>query len=271
MQETLKNIQNGVTQWGGGGPSITIHETDQRLCDACRTGNYEAAKQALLDEANPSVQFRLALGEITPIFLCATRGYKEIAQLLIQYKADINRKMDFDGTICLHHAASNDQPQMCQFLIENGCSVNQRDKLGRTPLMDAAEIGSIEVINVLVMHNAEVNAEDREHHSALSYCIDFVSHKEPKFFKAAVVLVEHGANPNYAGKFANRTLLHCAAAQGNFPLVKILVDKHSASIMVYDNEGKLPIKYALENEHLEVVDYLRQKMEDDHSGCCAIL
>ena len=97
-----------------------MDERDERLCDACRVGDFEKAKKALEDGANPSVQFRLALGEITPIFLCASKGYKNIAELLIEYNANINRSMDFDGTICLHHAASNDQPEMCDFLISKG-------------------------------------------------------------------------------------------------------------------------------------------------------
>eukprot|EP01084_Bolivina_argentea_P017254 32228_1 len=269
MQDALKNF--GAAQWGGGGSTQQTDERDERLCDACRVGNYEKAKAALQDGANPSVQFRLALGEITPIFLCASKGYKDIAEVLIEYNADINRRMDFDGTICLHHAASNDQPEMCQFLISKGCSVNHRDKLGRTPLMDAAEIGSIKVIDVLVENNAEINAEDREHHTALSYCIDFVSKKEPKFFDSAVSLVNHGANPNYAGKFANRTLLHCAAAQGNLQLVQQLVEVNRASIRVYDNEGKTPIKYAMENKHNDVYDYLVEQLDAGTPGCCTIL
>eukprot|EP00484_Ammonia_sp_Unknown_P021903 CAMPEP_0197032578 /NCGR_PEP_ID=MMETSP1384-20130603/11226_1 /TAXON_ID=29189 /ORGANISM="Ammonia sp." /LENGTH=272 /DNA_ID=CAMNT_0042462263 /DNA_START=198 /DNA_END=1016 /DNA_ORIENTATION=+ len=267
MQETLK--QFGAAQWGGAAPTGQIHEHDQRLCDACRVGDYEAAKKALEDGANPSVQFRLALGEITPIFLCASKGYKDIAELLIEHHADINRKMDFDGTICLHHAASNDQAEMCQFLISKGCPVNQSDKLGRTPLMDAAEIGSIKVIDVLVANQADVNAEDREHHTALSYCIDFVSKKETKFFDCAVrLVVNHGANPNYPGKFANRTLLHCAAAQGNLELVQQLVEKNGATIKMYDNEGKTPIKYAMEHKHQEVYEYLQEVATRGPDGCC---
>lgn len=268
MQDTLKSF--GAAQWGGGGNPVTISDYDQRLCEACRKGDLEAAKKALEDGANPSVQFRLALGEITPIFLCASKGYKDIAELLIQHDAEIDRKMDFDGTICLHHAASNDQPEMCKFLIQAGCKVNQRDKLGRTPLMDAAEIGSIEVIDVLVTYHAEVNAEDREHHTALSYCIDFVSKKEPKFFNSACQLVDHGANPNYAGKFANRTLLHCAAAQGNLELVKKLVETHKASVRVYDNEGKSPLTYAHEHNNAEVQSYLEAAVVEP-GGCCIIL
>mmetsp|Transcript_50500 Transcript_50500/g.61923 ORF Transcript_50500/g.61923 Transcript_50500/m.61923 type:complete len:270 (-) Transcript_50500:313-1122(-) len=263
-------IFGGTNQWVGGGPSQQISEEDQKLCDACRTGDIKAAEEALKNGANPSVQFRLALGEITPIFLCASRGYIEIAELLIKYKANINKTMDFDGTICLHHAASNDQPEMCEFLIKHGCDVNHTDKLGRTPLMDAAEIGSSAVINVLINNDAEVNAEDKEHHSALSYCIDFISRKEPKFFQAAITLINHDANPNYAGKFANRMILHCAAAQGRLELVKQLVNDHQALIRVYDNENKTPIDYARENKHKEVEEFLNAKLAEIDT-CCVIL
>merc|ERR1719229_30163 len=269
LQQTLLSV--GVSAWGGPTQGPNINKADQKLCDACRVGDYDSAKAALDEGANPSTHIRLALGEMTPIFLCATKGYKNIADALILCGAQIHRKMDFDGTICLHHAASNDQAEMCEFLISKGCSVNQRDKLGRTPLMDAAEIGSIEVIDILVANHAEVNAEDREHHTALSYCIDFVSKKEPKFFDSAVALVNHGANPNYAGKFANRTLLHCAAAQGNLELVQQLVEVNKAALRVYDNEGKTPIKYAMEHKHQDVYDYLQQRLDLDNTSCCVIL
>merc|ERR1719336_2026931 len=137
--------------------------------------------------------------------------------------------------------------------------------------MDAAEIGSIEVIDILVDNQADVNAEDREHHTALSYCIDFVSKKEPKFFDSAVQLVQHGANPNYAGKFANRTLLHCAAAQGKLELVKKLVEVNKAALRVYDNEGKTPLKYAMEHKHIEVQEYIQQRHDLDTASCCTIM
>jgi len=305
MHATLKSF--GAQQWGGGGSAIHIDDNDQRLCDACRRGDYEAAEAALSAGANPSVQFRLALGEITPIFLCASKGYLPIADLLIQRGADINRKMDFDGTVCLHHAASNGQFEICEFLIEKGCGVNSRDKLGRTPLMDAAEIGNSAVIQVLVDNKADVNSEDKERHTALSYCIDFINNKEKKFFDAAMLLVKSGANPNYSGKFANRTILHCAAAQGDMASVKQLlgipIDQEKeekvkvekdrvgiaetsdynynngnkgrkyvpASINVYDNDDKTPIDYARENGYDEVADFLQQTLDHGNSTCCTIL
>ena len=122
--------------------------------------------------------------------------------------------------------------------------------------MDAAEIGSIKVIDALVENHADVNIEDREHHTALSYCIDFVSSRDPQFFDSAICLVQHGANPNYPGKFANRTILHCAAAQGNKEMVERLVDIHKAAVRVFDSENKMPIDYAREHNHQEVETFL---------------
>jgi len=270
MQDALMSF--GAAQWGGGAPSVMIRDNDQRLCEACRSGDFDAAKKALEDGANSSVQFRLALGEITPIFLCASKGYKDIAALLLAHGARLDRKMDFDGTICLHHAASNDQPEMCQFLVEKGCAVNHTDKLGRTPLMDAAEIGSLAVISVLVANGAEVDAEDREHHTSLSYAIDFVSKRDPQYFKAAVALViQHGANPNYPGKFANRTLLHCAAATGDLDLVRKLVEIHGAAPNVYDNEMQRPLNYALQSGHEEVARFLEEAGMNGGECCCTVL
>ena len=152
---------------------------------------------------------------------------------------------------------------MCELLISKGCSVNEGDILGRTPLMDAAEIGSIKVIDALVTNYADVNAEDREHHTALSYCVDFISKKESKFLDSAVQLLQYGANPNYGGKFTNRTLLHYAAARGHLELVQQLTEIYHATIKVFDIKQKTPLKYAMEHKHQDIYIYLQQKTQPE--------
>ena len=137
--------------------------------------------------------------------------------------------------------------------------------------MDAAEIGSVKVINVLVKNSSKVNEEDKEHHAAISYCLDFISKDEQKFFDSALALINHGANPNYAGKFTNRTLLHYAAAAGNLDLVKQLIEENQAYANPIDDDGKTPVDYAIENDKEEVRAYLEQAMPNS-SGCsCTIL
>lgn len=129
MQAALSGLNSGGGGgglWGGGGPSSQVNDVDKRLCDGCRDGDYEAVKAALDSGASASVQFRLALGEITPILLCASRGYTKIAQLLIsQEQGLIHERMAFDGTTCLHHAASNEQAEMCALLLKEGVDVDK--------------------------------------------------------------------------------------------------------------------------------------------------
>jgi len=285
MHAALSGLGGGANLWGGGGPSSQISEVDKRLCDGCRDNEYEKVKAALAAGASPTVQFRLALGEITPILLCASRGYVPIAKLLIaQEPKVIHERMAFDGTTCLHHAASNEQADMCELLLTEGCGVNKQDKLGRTALMDAAEVGAVKVMEVLVEHHANVTIIDKEQHTAISYCLDFIGDKEnavsssddesgggDRFLLAALCLIQHGADPNYAGKFTGRTLLHYLAAQGDLEKVKMLIQDHRAETQPVDQDGKTPLDYAKDREHQDVVDYLEFAIPDSGACQCTLL
>jgi len=269
MQATLKEWS--TPNWGNG-PSVVLSDADKKLCDGCRRGNVDEVSAALKSGADPNLQFRLALGEVTPIFLCAQKGYKDVAEVLCQNGANVEKTMDFDATLPLHHAASNGQAVMCEFLIEKKSNVNALDKLRRTPLMDAAEVGCLEAVKVLLKHGADIAAIDSEDFNALSYCIDFVSKKDVKFYETAKYLVQNGADVNSQGKFAKRTILHCAAAQGDTEFVHELVDEKKAKIKVKDNEGKTPVDYAKQTTHLELAEFLEQHAAADSSACsCVVL
>jgi len=271
----IHNVLNEAQSLIWLGQSLQTQETreyDLLLCNGCRTGDLDMVKEAIKHGADPRVQFRLVLGEITPIFLCASKGYWKIAEFLIEENDQIlHDTMGFDGTTCLHHAASNNQPQMCELLINKGCLVDRQDELGRTALMDAAEIGSVNVITVLSENKANLDEEDKEGHTAVSYALDFISKDADKFFDAAHCLIEKGANPDYAGKFTNRTLLHYCAAQGELEFTKKLVEQYNANPLQVDDGGKLPIDYARENQHDDVVEYFKSRMPDQQSCQCSIM
>ncbi|ETO25152.1 ankyrin repeat protein [Reticulomyxa filosa] len=155
---------------------------------------------------------------------------------------------------------------MCEFLIENKCEVDALDKLQRTPLMDAAEVGCLDAVKVLLKHHANIDARDLEGYDALSYCIDFVSKKDPKFYETAKFLVENGADVNSAGKFARRTILHCAVAQGDIEFVHFLVESKNAKVNMKDNEGKTSIDYARQINNKNLIEYLESVKRDASSG-----
>jgi len=62
------------------------------------------------------------------------------------------------GTTALHKAAMYNQCQMTTFLIDNGVSVDCRDRGGRTPLMLAASNGHVELLSMLVQREAQIDA-----------------------------------------------------------------------------------------------------------------
>jgi len=271
----LSGAKDATWLWCENITNISTQEKDhdRTLCNGCRIGDLDMIKKALEAGANPRVQFRLALGEITPIFLCASKGYKEIANHLIETNPDIvHDTMGFDGTTCLHHAAFNDQPEMCDLFINAGCNVDGKDKLGRTALMDAAEIGSVGVIKVLSENKANLDEQDREGQTAVSYTLDFIHQEENKYLEAAQCLIERGANPNFPGKFTNRTLLHYMAANGELDVVKKLIEEHNADPLQPDAAGRFPLDYASEKQHLEVVDYINSVTAETQDSCqCAIM
>jgi ankyrin repeat protein len=67
----------------------------------------------------------------------------------------------------LNKAASGDHPEKVDQLIATGANVNQADKDGATPLINAAQSGKAPVIRKLVESGANVNAVDHDGYSAL--------------------------------------------------------------------------------------------------------
>jgi len=249
-----------------------LRDCDEMLCKGCQDGDRDSVIEALKNGANPSVRVTLTLGEITPIFMCATNGTPDIAQLLVDAKKTvINDIKDFDGATCLHYAASKAQPEMCSFLISSGCEVDRQDKLGRTPLMDAAEVGCLEVLKVLLDNHADIKMVDNNHHTAMAYCLDFVSPEDHKFYNASMCLIQKGADLNNYGKFTHKTLLHHVAARGDLDYVRKLVEDEKVYVTPVDDQGKTPLDYAVEHEKADVVDYLEKAIPKGRPCDCVLL
>ena len=64
----------------------------------------------------------------------------------------------------LTEAASLGRIDIVQILLANGVEVNAKDNDGKTALMEAASLGRIEIVQALLDVGAEVNAEDKYGH-----------------------------------------------------------------------------------------------------------
>jgi hypothetical protein len=130
-----------------------------------------AACRALL-ERGADVRAAGALGG-TPLHAAAHLGYLEIARLLIERGADVNDKSSAAKQTPLHYAVQRgtrhgvsmlpfgtpplpvDHLGIAKLLIEKGADVNARAMAGDTPLVLAADGGSLEMVDLLLSKDAD--------------------------------------------------------------------------------------------------------------------
>ncbi len=138
------------------------------------------------------------------------------------------------GGAPLHLAAANGQVKVVEYLIYiagQGGSSNKIDKiLGVTPLYTAAHYKDVVI--------GEIMAER---------------------------MLANGADPN-AKQRDNRSALHAAAEAGNIGIARMLIRK-GARVDLKDSDGKTPLDWAVEKQHVESAELLRHAdaVPRDHS------
>ena len=103
-------------------------------------------------------------------------------------------------------------------IAKGGVNVNCRDGLGNPPLSHAAWLGAEDLIIELIMHGADMDAENLDGATPLHYCI-FADQ-----LKAAALLIAAGADPTVAeddagsmGKDGIRSLFRAACDEEEHP------------------------------------------------------
>ncbi|EUB63876.1 Ankyrin-2 [Echinococcus granulosus] len=202
----------------------------------------------LLIEAGADVQLE-SRGKHRPIHLAAKVGDIEIIRLLLEKGAQVNAgtkrgytalhiatkygKIDAvrylvdeakadanaaarNGLTPLHVSIYYQYPQVVEFLLSRGADVTAKCKNGFTPLHLAAKANTPEIATLLIKANAP---------------IDCVS--------------QNGYSP-----------LHLASMEGNFTVVRTLVDDYSAQVNCSANDGLTPLHLATQVGRVDVAEFL---------------
>lgn len=88
-------------------------------------------------------------GNWSPLHEAALVGDAASARLLLQNKADPNRREKANGGTPLHVACFQGQTEIARVLIKAGANLNLRDKEGFTPLFQAKDQGHFELMKYL--------------------------------------------------------------------------------------------------------------------------
>jgi len=125
------------------------HLMRRQILAAAAVDDMEKVK-ALLN-GNPDLAFSKDDLGATPLHYVAGNDHKDVAELLLADKADVNAKDD-TGWTPLHWAALEGHKGMAELLLANKADVNAKDNKGYTPLYYAADKGHQDVVELLRQH-----------------------------------------------------------------------------------------------------------------------
>ena len=209
------------------------------------------------------------------------KGFLEIIHILI----DHGGKSEIYANQLLTAVMRNDLFKV-KYLIRKGANLEMKhDITSSTPLIIASRNGYKEIVQILLMHGANVYARDAIGFSALSYAINLyhqdiakslikykASVNEPKMpllsplhlalcyhnFEIAKLLLENGADINAQQIRCNSTFLIGAIYDGEKDKVLWLIENGAS---LENNYGSIPFEFSLLEKRIEIF-----KMISYHQG-----
>jgi uncharacterized protein len=133
-------------------------------------------------------------------------------------------------------------------LLDQGASVDARDRLGARPLSHAAKSGHLQMIDLLLARGAPIDARNLAGATALYFAA------EGSHILIAQRLIERGADVKLTGR-SGISPIAAAAYAGNDVIVEALLAR-GADERAPDETGKPPIIYAAASARLDIVKRL---------------
>lgn len=233
----------------------------------------------------------------SPLYWAAAKNNTSILgsllQAILRYRASVDIEDMLIGRSPLHIAATNDNVEAVELLINYGAEVNYKDAWGWTPFNCAAPRGNIEVMNCLIANGANIETNDPQKilfsiHPynflkavntmiQLEICKDVIKLVGTDFLRYASrngnilmvrALLEAGVNVNASDDLGS-TALHKAAKYNHQKVVMTLIS-YGANVNAQNNSGESPLAYAFEHRHWIVVMtllcYGASTLLPDHCG-----
>ena len=184
------------------------------IFEAAKAGDY--AKVSVLLKNNPDlVSSKDDEHGRTPLHWAAYCGHKDIAELLLAKKADVNAE-ESDRSTPLHWAAYYGHKDMAELLLADGANVNAEDCLGHTPLLLAAMQNHMDLVKLLLAKSADVNAKAVDGNTPL---IEAASNGNRDMVE---LLLATGADVNVRNSIAGWTSLDFAEDAGHDDVAELL-------------------------------------------------
>ena len=169
---------------------------------------------------------------------------------------ELNRKYELskaqitaiEVSLTLFSSADGNCINLATGLLDQGASVDARDRLGARPLSHAAKSGHLQMIDLLLARGAPIDARNLAGGTALYFAA------EGSHILIAQRLIECGADVKLTGR-SGISPIAAAAYAGNDVIVEALLAR-GADERAPDETGKPPIIYAAASARLDIVKRL---------------
>lgn len=218
------------------------------LIAACVYNNIDLTERLIRHGANVHAGSHLGISVLAAA--CFSKN-SDMVDLIIKNGANIDQPLKDNKSLLTLLAENSGDVEAMQLLIDRGAVINTK---GLTPLMCAAGSGQEAAVELLLKHQAEVNALDTDGRSVLMYAI------AGKNSKIMELLIQHGANFNAGNSDVCTPLMYGVLCNNSDAI--ILLIKHGADLDVVDKTGFSALMYAAWLGHSSIVELLIEKGAD---------
>ncbi|MEI0794733.1 ankyrin repeat domain-containing protein [Brachyspira pilosicoli] len=198
-------------------------------------------------------------------FLHACRyGQMYVIEELID-KVNINVQDEEDGFTPLMNAVTEGEIEVVKILLEHNADVIKiKDNKGRNAFFWAAVLDELEILKLFEKYNPDFNVSDNYG----SNVFFFTRKKETVNY-----FLQHGADINKKNKSGRTPLIQHSLAYENQEHVKFLLEK-GADINAQDNEGVTTLMFAVQTDKVQIIDICLSENADinikDNEGKTAL-
>jgi ankyrin repeat protein len=178
----------------------------------------------VLLEADANIEAEDLPWGTTPLIKAAERGHVEIVETLLKFKANIEAQ-DRGDRSSLYSATDKNEVQVVKSLLKAGANTEVPDRyLRQTSISRAALFGYPEIVDLLITEGANVEAQDLDGRSPMSYAAQggsLARVRKRGHLEAVHLLLKAGANTE-AQDMKGRTPIDWAKLSGHLEAVRLL-------------------------------------------------
>nr|GMC84178.1 putative ankyrin repeat protein RF_0381 [Ipomoea batatas] len=186
----------------------------------------------------------------TLLHLAIAQRRPDLVQLLLEFGPDLEAPSRLLGSTPLEAAASSGESLIVEILLANRAGTERSELSVWGPVHHAAGNGHIEVLRLLLLKGANVNALTKDGDTALHLAV------RERRRDCTRLLLASGALTDIRNSRDGNTPLHIAAGNGDEQMVRLLL-QNGAEKNTRNKHGKTSYDVAAENGHNRLFDALR--------------